>query len=119
MCGRWSATPGNGWEWSSRWSIWVFRRVRRWPIGGDACDGLIALAGDVPPEVRAGSASPRPRILIGRGTEDEWYDEAKMENDLARLDRFDLDITTCVFRGGHEWTAEFRSSCADFLRALS
>ena len=36
------------------------------------CDGVIALAGDVPPDV-APLAASLPPVLIGRGTEDKWY----------------------------------------------
>ena len=36
------------------------------------CDGVIALAGDVPPDV-APLASSLPKVLLGRGSEDKWY----------------------------------------------
>ena len=84
--------------------------------GGHDCAGVVALAGDFPHEIMPREGGAHPRVLIGRGTEDEWYDEAKMENDLARLSAFDVEVETCVFDAGHEWTPEFRSCCADFLR---
>ena len=36
------------------------------------CDGVIALAGDLPPDV-APLAASLPRVLLGRGSEDKWY----------------------------------------------
>ena len=48
------------------------------------CDGIIALAGDVPPDV-APLAASLPKVLIGRGTEDKWYTAEKAAADLAVL----------------------------------
>lgn len=87
-------------------------------LAGHRCDGLIALAGDTPAEVVEDSATPIARVLIGRGTEDFWYDEAKHESDLAKLQNRGTVVETCVFTGGHEWTAEFRSAARDFLGRL-
>jgi predicted esterase len=81
------------------------------------CNAVIALAGDVPAEIEP-AATPGMRVLIGRGTSDQWYDEAKMETDLARLRVTGADAETCVFEGGHEWTPKFRSACRAFLESL-
>ena len=40
---------------------------------GHACHGVIALGGDVPPELRADATVAWPPILIGRGRTDAWY----------------------------------------------
>ncbi len=85
---------------------------------GHACDGLIALTGDAPAEITDQSICVPSRVLIGRGTDDPWYDEAKMESDLARLQGRGIEVEVCVFEGGHEWTAEFRSAAGEFLRSL-
>ena len=86
---------------------------------GHVCDGLIALAGDLPAEPAADQARTIARVLIGLGTEDTWYDQAKLEKDVARLHSRGTRVETCVFRGGHEWTAEFRAAARDFLQGLS
>jgi len=78
------------------------------------CEALVALAGDVPAEIGAGS-TPGLRVLLGRGKADTWYDEAKMETDLARLRSMGAEAETCVFDGGHEWTPTFRRACKEFL----
>ncbi|MCH7667327.1 MAG: phospholipase [Acidobacteria bacterium] len=85
---------------------------------GHACDGLIALTGDAPAEITDPSICVPSRVLIGRGTDDPWYDEAKMESDLARLQGRGIEVEVCVFEGGHEWTTEFRGAARDFLRSL-
>ena len=86
---------------------------------GHPCHGLIALAGDVPPEVAAGEHSSLPPVLLGRGLTDAWYDEKKMGADLEVLNRLGVDVTECVFEGGHDWTAEFFQAAGKFLRQIA
>ncbi len=87
------------------------------------CDGLIALAGDAPSEVedasRAESVQTIPRVLIGRGVNDTWYDGHKLERDVARVTAMGSSVETCVFDGGHEWTDVFRSAASVFLKNLA
>ena len=80
---------------------------------------LIILAGDVPPDVLDDPPMPLPPILIGRGTRDEWYTEAKEAADHAALVKRDARVDVCVFDGGHEWTDTFRSAAAAVLRDLT
>ncbi len=79
---------------------------------GHRCHGLIALAGDVPPDVAAGVF---PRVLLGRGTGDTWYTAEKMAADLETLGRAGVEVETCVFEGGHDWTGEFLERAGRFL----
>ncbi len=85
---------------------------------GTRFDGLVALAGDAPAEIFEGKLEGFPRVLIGRGREDDWYDGSKMERDLDLLRARGVEVETCVFDGAHEWTVEFYSACAKFLRSL-
>jgi predicted esterase len=81
------------------------------------CAGIVALAGDVPPDVRASAAS-LPPVLLGRGRSEEWYTAERMASDVAWLRSIGADLTVCEFDGGHEWTSEFRDATAAFLRRL-
>ena len=56
-------------------------------------------------------------MLIGRGTEDEWYTAEKMNADLESLASLGVVAETRVFAGGHEWTADFYRGCGEFLAA--
>lgn len=78
--------------------------------GFEKAAGLMALGGDVPPDVTA----HLPPTLIARGRRDDWYTEEKFEKDLKFL-RGITEVTTCVFDGGHEWSDEFRAAASDFL----
>lgn len=80
---------------------------------GSVAAGLIALGGDVPPELIESRPS-LPPILIGRGTREEWYTEEKLQKDLSFLSTL-TTVTTCLYDGGHEWTAEFRAAAGEFL----
>lgn len=79
-------------------------------------DGVIVLAADVPPDVVENRAVALPPVLIGRGTRDEWYTEAKEAADREVLARLGARVESCVFDGGHEWTDAFRAAASAFLR---
>ena len=85
---------------------------------GHACHGVIVLGGDVPPELESRDLGPFPPVLLGRGTSEEWYDAAKMEDDVELLRRKGADVRPCVFEGGHEWTNEFRAAAGRFLEEI-
>lgn len=84
--------------------------------------GVIALAGDVPPDIPArptGAATgPLSHVLVGRGRTDTWYTEAAMAADVARLNDLAASVETCVFDGGHEWTDVFAAAAGGFLMRL-
>ncbi len=83
---------------------------------GFPCDGVIALAGDVPPEIADQKDLRLPPVLLGRGSRDTWYTEEKMASDIAVLQAKSKRLETCVFEGGHEWSQEFWDRCDRFLR---
>lgn len=86
---------------------------------GHACQGLIVLGGDVPPELEQRDLSGFPPVLLGRGSSEEWYDAAKMEHDVELLRSKKVDVRPVVFEGGHEWTDEFRAKAGEFLREVA
>jgi predicted esterase len=79
-------------------------------------DGIIALAGDVPPDV-APLAASLPKVLLGRGSEDKWYDAAKAAADLAVLQPA-TGVIEHVFDAGHVWDASFITRAAEFVGEL-
>ncbi len=85
---------------------------------GHRCHGLIALAGDVPPEVAKRDLDGFPRVLIGRGASDSWYTEEKLTADVQLLRGKGVEVDFERFDGGHEWTADFRERCRRFLTGL-
>jgi len=83
---------------------------------------VIALAGDVPPDITSAPDDPHrsvlPHVLMGRGTADDWYTKEKMDADAARLQTLASHVETCVFIGGHEWTDAFAAAAGAFLTRL-
>lgn len=80
----------------------------------EACRGVIALGGDIPPEIRA-SAARLPPVLLARGADDEWYSREKFAVDRAWLNGQHIHTTVCEFDGGHTWTDAFRREAEAFL----
>ncbi len=81
-------------------------------------DALIALAGDVPPDVAASTRVTLPPVLIGRGVRDEWYTADKHDKDIVTLQGLGVEVESCVFDGAHEWTAEFSARAGGVLARL-
>jgi predicted esterase len=75
-------------------------------FGQRHCDGVIALAGDVPPDV-APLASSLPKVLLGHGREDKWYTDQHAAKDRAVLEQAGVTVIEHVFDGGHQWGPDF------------
>lgn len=86
--------------------------------GGPSARGLVALAGDVPPEVAARGLARLPRVLIGCGRGDGWYHPGRLADDVATLSAGGVEVESCVFAGGHEWMPVFRRRAGEFLASL-
>jgi len=79
---------------------------------------IIALAGDIPPDVKTGSdgdAPPWPAVLIGVGDAEQWYTADKLDADCAFLESRGVAHRVARFRGGHEWTEAFSAEVMRFL----
>jgi predicted esterase len=89
-------------------------------LGRRQAAGVIALAGDVPPDLGVAETGRRwPRVLIGAGDADGWYNSDKVSADVARLDAAGAPHEVVRFRGGHEWTDEFRAAAGGWLTGFS
>ena len=87
-------------------------------LAGHACTGVLALGGDVPPDLGEAALAACPRVLAGCGTRDEWYPPATLESDAARLRALGVSVETLVFDGGHEWGQPFIEACDRWLGEL-
>jgi len=80
--------------------------------------GIVALAGDIPPEVRAAQRRMWPRVLIGVGDGEHWYTDPKLESDVNFLMSAGASAQVARFAGKHEWTQEFRNALGTFLEMV-
>jgi predicted esterase len=87
-------------------------------LGKHPCAGVISLAGDVPPELVEVDLSPIPHVLLGRGKKDDWYTASMLQTDVQLLQEKGVATETCLFDGGHLWTADFYEACGRFLSWL-
>jgi predicted esterase len=81
------------------------------------CDGVIALASNVPPDV-APVAGTLPRTLLGRGDRDELYPAAQAMKDLGVLKAAGVGVEQQIFTGGHQWTPAFIEISSRFIDKL-
>ena len=84
-------------------------------FAGHHSHALVALAGDVPADVSEARPSPFPPVLIGRGSEETWYTEDQLAQDLQVLQSMNVPARSAPFEGGHEWTDAFLEEAATFL----
>ena len=85
----------------------------RWP-----CAGVVAVGGDVPPELLEDRSLGFPTVLMLRGTRDEWYTQARFESDVESLTARARRIESVVFDGGHEWPTAASESTGTFLSSV-
>jgi predicted esterase len=83
---------------------------------GHPCVGVIALGGDLPPDVADDAVLPP--ALVARGLRDEWFTREKMDRDLQRLSGRRVPVRELEFDGGHEWGPAFLVAAGDFLRSV-
>lgn len=78
--------------------------------------GVIAVGGDIPPELGNADLRHIPAVLIARGANDEWYPKEKLMADRRRLEESSVPVSPVEFSGGHDWPEEFAAAASAFLR---
>ena len=79
-------------------------------------DGVIAVGGDVPPELDVVAIGRSSATLVCHGTRDEWYTQAVFARDVRRLQEAHVAVRPLEFDGGHEWSDEVTQAASLFLR---
>ena len=93
----------------------AFRAGVRGPRRADA---IVALGGDVPPELLADRSIAFPRMVVARGTVDAFYTKERMDQDEAALRNRGGHVEAIRFDGGHEWHDSVRIALAALLTEL-
>lgn len=84
--------------------------------GRDRAAGVIAVGGDVPPELLGDASAEFPPVLLLRATRDDWYTSAKHEADVAALSARGARFHSVVYDGAHEWNAAVGEEIGAFIR---
>ena len=79
--------------------------------------GIIAVGGDVPPELLQDPEVEFPDVLLIRGRQDEWYSQQKFEADTTALRARRVALQPLQVEGGHEWHEPVISAARKFLEA--
>lgn len=78
-------------------------------------DAVIAIGGDVPPELLADPTIVFPPMLLARGETDDWYTTSKLEADVAALSARGILPRVSVYPGGHDWSERVGHLAGDFI----
>ena len=84
-------------------------------LGRDRASGVMAIGGDVPPELLADRSLRFPPVFLARGERDEWLTQSKFDADVAALTARGTPARSLVYDGAHEWNAAVASAAGDFL----
>jgi|SRR5215218_8800233 len=87
-------------------------------LGRDFSSGIIAVGGDVPPELLADGSLRFPPVLLARGVRDDWFTGAKFDADVAALTARGVSMRSIQYEGAHEWNAEAAREAGRFLEQL-
>ena len=84
-------------------------------LGRDPASGVIAVGGDVPPDLLADRSLRFPPVLLARGERDEWLTQSKFDADIAALTARGAPPRSVVYDGAHEWNAAVATAAGEFL----
>jgi predicted esterase len=80
--------------------------------------GVIAVGGDVPPELSSQALSHVSAAIVARGSSDNLYTKEQFAHDAQRLRDASVIVRSIEFPAGHEWSGEITAAAADFLREI-
>jgi predicted esterase len=90
-------------------------------VGRQEAAGIVALAGDIPPELKEPGVTARrwPPVFIATGSRDTWFTPARLAGEVSFLESRQVPHEALVFEGGHEWTDTFREAAGAWLERLA
>lgn len=77
--------------------------------------GILAVGGDVPPDVKDVPAAQWPRVWIAAGDSDYWYTREKVAADAAFLHAHGVEHEFLHYSGGHVFTEHVHQGIAQFV----
>jgi predicted esterase len=80
--------------------------------------GIIAVGGDIPPELLQDAQAAFPPVLLARGTRDDLLNADTFRADLNALAARHGHVRAHEYDGAHEWNASVADAAADFLLSL-
>lgn len=112
----WPATPPIVFAGFSQGVAMAFRAASAVDRGAA---GVIAVGGDVPPDLTPVDLKRISAALLARGASDEWYTEQQFADDERRLRQSSVRVSAIRLNAGHQWSSEVAAAAAQFLRQCS
>jgi predicted esterase len=84
-------------------------------LGKHPAAAIVAIGGDVPPDVKDVPAANWPRVLIAAGAKDQWYTAEKVSADEAFLKSHGVAHEIHRSDAGHEATDDMLAAAARFI----
>ena len=81
--------------------------------------GIVAVGGDVPPELLEDGLTVFPSMLFARGERDDWYTAAKLDADVMALRTRGVEPEAVTYPGAHEWTLNVAAAASGFIARLA
>jgi predicted esterase len=78
--------------------------------------GVVAVGGDIPPEIGPAALGRLPAVLLCRGTRDDLYGANTFAADVRRLLASGVSLQRCEFDGAHEWSRPVNDAASAFLQ---
>jgi predicted esterase len=77
---------------------------------------VVAVGGDVPPEIQPEALQRLSAVLLCRGRGDPYYSSEKFRDDEARLTGAGVSTRLLEFEGGHIWPRDLDRALPQFMR---
>jgi predicted esterase len=110
---EWSALPEIVFAGFSQGVAMAFRAAAN---ASDCAVSVIAVGGDIPPELKPEALGRIRAVLLIRGADDAWYTKEQLAKDQRRLADCSIAVHAIEVAGGHEWSAEVTAAAAAFLK---
>lgn len=98
----------------SQGAAMAFRAAAR---GRRRAAGVMAVGGDVPPDLLDDGAVRFPPVLLARGARDEWFTAQRFRADLEALAARG-PVRGLEYDGAHEWNQAAADAAGEFLAAV-
>jgi predicted esterase len=85
-------------------------------LGSHPAAMVIAIGGDVPPDVKTAPAARFPNVLVAAGVNDAWYSSDVLAEDEAFLRDHRVRFNVFRYAAGHEFSDELRAHLGEVLK---
>jgi predicted esterase len=98
----------------SQGAAMAYRTAAALPTGS----WVVAVGGDIPPELTTEAISRFRGVFVCRGERDRQYPQSRLEEDTRRLKESRVPYQVVVYPGGHQWNSEVDGAASLYLKGL-